>query len=162
MEVGCACSCRCQPMPAACGEALHPASPSVVAAVCAWLGAAGCTTSLTCVVCVPPLQGPGFDADGASDRLNEIYERMNLISASSAEARASKILHGLGFNEAWQQRPTSSFSGGWRMRISLARWAGGRCLLRWPVETCRVVCRDPCAVLPLPSACATSADVGAL
>ncbi|KAK9820427.1 hypothetical protein WJX72_010224 [[Myrmecia] bisecta] len=62
-----------------------------------------------------------FDQDAASDRLTEIYERMQEIGASSAEARASKILHGLGFTEAMQRRPTNSFSGGWRMRISLAR-----------------------------------------
>jgi ATP-binding cassette subfamily F protein 1 len=37
------------------------------------------------------------------------------------QARASRILHGLGFDPAMQGRPTSSFSGGWRMRISLAR-----------------------------------------
>jgi ATP-binding cassette subfamily F protein 1 len=43
------------------------------------------------------------------------------IGASTAESRASKILHGLGFTAAMQKRPTSSFSGGWRMRISLAR-----------------------------------------
>lgn len=43
------------------------------------------------------------------------------IGASTAESRASKILHGLGFSSAMQKRPTSSFSGGWRMRISLAR-----------------------------------------
>jgi ATP-binding cassette subfamily F protein 1 len=59
-------------------------------------------------------------ADPAA-RLNEVYERMNELGASTAEARASKILHGLGFTEAMQKRVTSSFSGGWRMRISLAR-----------------------------------------
>lgn len=59
--------------------------------------------------------------DEASDRLNAVYERMNELGSSSAEARASRILHGLGFDPAMQGRPTSSFSGGWRMRISLAR-----------------------------------------
>lgn len=43
------------------------------------------------------------------------------IGSSSAEARASKILHGLGFTEVMQKRRTQDFSGGWRMRISLAR-----------------------------------------
>jgi ATP-binding cassette subfamily F protein 1 len=56
-----------------------------------------------------------------SDRLNEIYERMNELGSASAEARASKILHGLGFTEEMQKRATNLFSGGWRMRISLAR-----------------------------------------
>lgn len=37
-----------------------------------------------------------FDADAASARLNEVYERMQEIGSHSAEARASKILHGLG------------------------------------------------------------------
>eukprot|EP00898_Chlorokybus_atmophyticus_P002690 jgi/Chlat1/3421/Chrsp23S00273 len=68
------------------------------------------------------------DAEGHEDpaavigeRLNEIYERMNEIGGEAAEAKASKILHGLGFTEAMQNRSTKSFSGGWRMRISLAR-----------------------------------------
>lgn len=43
------------------------------------------------------------------------------IGADSAKSRASKILHGLGFTEVMQQRATHNFSGGWRMRISLAR-----------------------------------------
>lgn len=43
------------------------------------------------------------------------------IGSSTAEARASKILHGLGFTEVMQRRRTQDFSGGWRMRISLAR-----------------------------------------
>ena len=54
-------------------------------------------------------------------RLTEVYDRLNTIGASSANARASKILHGLGFTPAMQERATSTFSGGWRMRISLAR-----------------------------------------
>ncbi|KAG2501866.1 hypothetical protein HYH03_000364 [Edaphochlamys debaryana] len=66
-------------------------------------------------------QPADFDHDHAQDRLNEIYERMAQIGASSAESRASKILHGLGFTDAMQRRTTTSFSGGWRMRISLAR-----------------------------------------
>ncbi len=37
-----------------------------------------------------------FDADAAGERLNEIYERMAVMGSSTAEARASKILHGLG------------------------------------------------------------------
>jgi ATP-binding cassette, subfamily F, member 1 len=46
---------------------------------------------------------------------------MTEVGSGSAEARASKILHGLGFTEVMQRRATNLFSGGWRMRISLAR-----------------------------------------
>lgn len=49
----------------------------------------------------------------------EIHERLNMIDAHSAPARAAKILIGLGFDEAAQQRPMDSFSGGWRMRVAL-------------------------------------------
>ena len=54
-------------------------------------------------------------------RLGEVYEQMSQIGASSAEARARRILFGLGFDKEMQVRPTKFFSGGWRMRISLAR-----------------------------------------
>eukprot|EP00899_Mesostigma_viride_P021468 jgi/Mesvir1/29322/Mv01577-RA.1 len=59
--------------------------------------------------------------DDHGARLGEIYERIEELGGSTAEARASKILSGLGFTDAMQKRPTQSFSGGWRMRISLAR-----------------------------------------
>ncbi|EIE25084.1 P-loop containing nucleoside triphosphate hydrolase protein [Coccomyxa subellipsoidea C-169] len=59
--------------------------------------------------------------DADNDRLAEIYERLAEMGADSAKSRASKILHGLGFTEAMQRRSTNEFSGGWRMRISLAR-----------------------------------------
>ena len=42
------------------------------------------------------------------------------IGAHAAPARASAILAGLGFDEAAQQQPLASFSGGWRMRVALA------------------------------------------
>ncbi|XP_006650232.1 ABC transporter F family member 4 [Oryza brachyantha] len=60
------------------------------------------------------------DADD-NDRLAEVYEKLNLRDSDAARARASKILAGLGFDQAMQARSTKSFSGGWRMRISLAR-----------------------------------------
>lgn len=53
-----------------------------------------------------------FDQEASQERLNEVYERQNQISASSAESRASKILHGLGFSTDMQKRPTQSFRCG--------------------------------------------------
>ncbi|KIY94299.1 hypothetical protein MNEG_13664 [Monoraphidium neglectum] len=46
---------------------------------------------------------PGFDADAASHRLNEVYEAMAERGAATAESRASKILHGLGFTPVMQR-----------------------------------------------------------
>jgi len=53
-------------------------------------------------------------------RIAEIQTRLADIGAHSAEARASTILAGLGFDAEAQKRPASSFSGGWRMRVALA------------------------------------------
>ncbi|WP_026987113.1 ABC-F family ATP-binding cassette domain-containing protein [Fodinicurvata fenggangensis] len=62
------------------------------------------------------------EAESAADpmRIAEIHERLTTIRADSAPARASRILAGLGFDEAAQNRPCSSYSGGWRMRVALA------------------------------------------
>lgn len=54
------------------------------------------------------------------ERIGEIHQRLLDIDAHSAPARAAAILAGLGFDEAAQWRPLSSFSGGWRMRVALA------------------------------------------
>jgi ATP-binding cassette, subfamily F, member 3 len=54
------------------------------------------------------------------DRIGYIYERLNEINAYDAPARAAAILAGLGFSEAAQSSPISSFSGGWRNRVALA------------------------------------------
>jgi ATP-binding cassette subfamily F protein 3 len=53
-------------------------------------------------------------------RIAEIHIRLADIDAHSAESRAATILAGLGLDDAAQQRPASSFSGGWRMRVALA------------------------------------------
>lgn len=52
--------------------------------------------------------------------LGEVHERLNMISAASAPARAAEILHGLGFKNEDLKRPIKEFSGGWRMRLALA------------------------------------------
>ncbi|KAM5565548.1 ABC transporter F family member 4-like [Rosa sericea] len=61
------------------------------------------------------------DDDDAGEKLAELYDHLQLMGSDAAEAQASKILAGLGFTKDMQGRPTKSFSGGWRMRISLAR-----------------------------------------
>lgn len=55
------------------------------------------------------------------DRLSEVYTELKAIGADAAESRARRILAGLGFSKSMMDRPTKSFSGGWRMRVSLAR-----------------------------------------
>ncbi len=50
----------------------------------------------------------------------EIHERLNILGAASAQARASSILSGLGFSEQDLSRKIREFSGGWRMRLALA------------------------------------------
>ncbi|KAJ8751565.1 hypothetical protein K2173_016806 [Erythroxylum novogranatense] len=63
----------------------------------------------------------GLQEDGGGDRLDRIYERLEALDASTAEKRAAEILYGLGFNKQMQAKKTRDFSGGWRMRIALAR-----------------------------------------
>jgi ABC-type cobalamin/Fe3+-siderophores transport system ATPase subunit len=57
----------------------------------------------------------------ASERLGEVHQSLLDIEAESGPTRAAELLHGLGFDESDQQRPTRTFSGGWRARITLAR-----------------------------------------
>ncbi|KAM0823417.1 hypothetical protein ACQ4PT_070886 [Festuca glaucescens] len=63
----------------------------------------------------------GLDKDAIGKRLEEIYKRLEYIDADAAEARAASILAGLSFTPEMQLKNTKAFSGGWRMRIALAR-----------------------------------------
>ncbi|MEO0421431.1 MAG: ATP-binding cassette domain-containing protein [Pseudomonadota bacterium] len=60
------------------------------------------------------------EAAGKTD-LHDLYERMELIDGYTAESRASRLLHGLGFAPEEYRKPVEAFSGGWRMRLNLAR-----------------------------------------
>ena len=54
-------------------------------------------------------------------KMSEISERLEFICAGEAESKAIKILTGIGFHTSELNRPSSSFSGGWRMRIAIAK-----------------------------------------
>lgn len=59
--------------------------------------------------------------DALGEELTRVYEAMQLAEVDKAPARASAILSGLGFSVERQSWPTKAFSGGWRMRLALAR-----------------------------------------
>ena len=63
----------------------------------------------------------GDESPATFERLEAVLEELNQIGAASGEAKARRILYGLGFTMEMQTKPTKMFSGGWRMRISLAR-----------------------------------------
>lgn len=50
-----------------------------------------------------------------------LHGKLDAVQAWSIHARASSLLHGLGFSQEQLQRPVSDFSGGWRMRLNLAQ-----------------------------------------
>lgn len=53
--------------------------------------------------------------------LQEVNEKLYEMESDKAESRAAGILYGLGFTKETQHLATKTFSGGWRMRLSLAR-----------------------------------------
>jgi ABC-type dipeptide/oligopeptide/nickel transport system ATPase subunit len=54
-------------------------------------------------------------------RLSKVYADLADIASDEAESKARLILGGLGFTSEMQKQATKEFSGGWRMRVSLAR-----------------------------------------
>jgi ATP-binding cassette subfamily F protein 3 len=51
----------------------------------------------------------------------ELHQRLTDVDGYSAKARAAELLSGLGFSQAALQQPVATFSGGWRVRLNLAR-----------------------------------------
>lgn len=56
----------------------------------------------------------------SNEEIDNIHERLKAIDSSTAEARASQILKGLGFKTEEYSRKVKEYSGGWRMRLALA------------------------------------------
>ena len=54
-------------------------------------------------------------------QLVAVYDALEAHGSEACEARARSLLAGLGFDEAKQEAPTTTLSGGWRMRLALAR-----------------------------------------
>ena len=61
------------------------------------------------------------EANDSHSLLGELYDQMNSIDGYTAPARAASMLQGLGFDTEAIQRPVKTFSGGWRVRLNLAR-----------------------------------------
>ena len=55
------------------------------------------------------------------ERIGSLHMRYGEIDGYSAKARAAELMHGLGFSDADFTRAVSEFSGGWRVRLNLAR-----------------------------------------
>ena len=54
-------------------------------------------------------------------KLAELHSSLEHIDGYTAQARASRLMNGLGFLSGQEQDPVKSFSGGWRMRLNLAQ-----------------------------------------
>lgn len=56
-----------------------------------------------------------------SELLQDIYGRLDAMDPSTFESRAAGLLYGLGFNADFMAKKTKDLSGGWRMRVALAK-----------------------------------------
>jgi ATP-binding cassette subfamily F protein 3 len=61
------------------------------------------------------------EARHEGERIALLHGRLQEIGAYAAHARAAELLHGLSFADADFVRPVADFSGGWRVRLNLAR-----------------------------------------
>ena len=64
---------------------------------------------------------PEAEAAGDGARLAELHARHEAAGGYTARSRAARLLHGLGFRAGEELKPVSALSGGWRMRVNLAR-----------------------------------------
>lgn len=59
--------------------------------------------------------------DKLVDKLSKLQEKYEALDGYSLQSRAEEVLEGIGFSTADLQRPLKEFSGGWRMRVMLAK-----------------------------------------
>ncbi|KAK0416839.1 hypothetical protein QR680_012713 [Steinernema hermaphroditum] len=62
-----------------------------------------------------------MDDDESQEKLMDVYDRLDEMDADMAEVKAAELLYGLGFTRQMMLKKCKDFSGGWRMRIALAR-----------------------------------------
>ena len=67
------------------------------------------------------LEGAQNKAAGDAIDIAELHARLKDIDGYSAKARAAELLSGLGFSQTDLEKPVAAFSGGWRVRLNLAR-----------------------------------------
>jgi len=61
------------------------------------------------------------EAEGAEELIESIYARLDELDPSSFVSKAAELLHGLGFTQDFMNKKTKDLSGGWRMRVALAK-----------------------------------------
>ncbi|HXU81640.1 MAG TPA: ABC-F family ATP-binding cassette domain-containing protein [Polyangia bacterium] len=61
------------------------------------------------------------EMDALLERFGEVQARFDELGGYALEARAREILHGLGFSQEMQDGDVGRLSGGWKMRVALAR-----------------------------------------
>jgi ATP-binding cassette subfamily F protein 3 len=66
------------------------------------------------------MEAAAMDAEDY-EAVAEAHHRLDQLNGYDASARAGRLLHGLGFPPDTHTRPVSAFSGGWRVRLNLAR-----------------------------------------
>src|SRR6187397_774642 len=70
--------------------------------------------------------GRGGDMDAILARFGEVQEEYEHLGGYGLEAQAREVLHGLGFDDAWIDGDVGALSGGWKMRVAMARVLLGR------------------------------------
>jgi ATP-binding cassette subfamily F protein 3 len=67
------------------------------------------------------MEGSGPEHDKILERYSSVSQQFRMLGGYTVEAQAGSVLHGLGFIQADFHRPCEEFSGGWQMRIALAK-----------------------------------------
>jgi ATPase subunit of ABC transporter with duplicated ATPase domains len=66
------------------------------------------------------------DMDRILARFGEVQEEYEHLGGYALEAQAREVLHGLGFDDEWIEGDVGALSGGWKMRVAMARVLLGR------------------------------------